>query len=105
MNSPALRRQGRFHPEHGVEMMGLKALDVFPVLDETESFWIDEVEHAVLMHITEGVLRGHDCYGVAGTCNRHGRGGTVSKRYEIAHDYHDGCIGLRLVFSAAARHV
>jgi formylglycine-generating enzyme len=24
---------------------------------------------------------------------------TVSKRYEIAHDYHDGCIGFRLVFS------
>jgi formylglycine-generating enzyme required for sulfatase activity len=23
---------------------------------------------------------------------------TVSKRYEIAHDYHDGCIGFRLVF-------
>ena len=23
----------------------------------------------------------------------------VSKRYEIAHDYHDGCIGLRLVYS------
>jgi formylglycine-generating enzyme required for sulfatase activity len=23
---------------------------------------------------------------------------TVSKRYQIAHDYHDGCIGFRLVF-------
>jgi len=24
---------------------------------------------------------------------------TVSKRYEMARDYHDGCIGLRFVFS------
>jgi hypothetical protein len=28
---------------------------------------------------------------------------TVSKRYEIAHDYHDGCVGFRLVFSIDAR--
>jgi hypothetical protein len=27
---------------------------------------------------------------------------TVSKRYEIGHGCHDGCIGLRLVFSAGA---
>jgi hypothetical protein len=25
---------------------------------------------------------------------------TVSKRYEIGHDFHDGCIGFRLAFSA-----
>jgi formylglycine-generating enzyme required for sulfatase activity len=29
---------------------------------------------------------------------------TVSKRYKIAHDYHDGCIGLRLVFSTDTLH-
>ncbi len=28
---------------------------------------------------------------------------TVSKRYEIGHDYHDGCIGLRLAFSPTSR--
>src|SRR5258707_12328828 len=54
-------------------MMGLKALDMFPVLDEAEPFWIDEVEHAVLMHITEGLLRGYDWYAVAGTRNGHRR--------------------------------
>lgn len=30
---------------------------------------------------------------------------TVWKRYEIAHDYHDGCIGLRLAVSAEAAAV
>jgi len=29
---------------------------------------------------------------------------TVSKRYEIAHDYADGAIGFRLVFSAWIQH-
>lgn len=28
---------------------------------------------------------------------------TVSKRYQIERDYHDGCIGLRLVFAVAER--
>ena len=40
----------------------------------------------------ERVLRGGCFHNWAVHC-------TVSKRYEIAHDYHDGCIGLRLVFT------
>ena len=38
----------------------------------------------------ERVLRGGCFHNWAEHC-------TVSKRYEIAHDYHDGCIGFRLV--------
>jgi formylglycine-generating enzyme required for sulfatase activity len=41
----------------------------------------------------ERVLRGGCFHNWAVHC-------TVSKRYEIAHDYKDGCIGLRLVLSA-----
>jgi sulfatase modifying factor 1 len=40
----------------------------------------------------ERVLRGGCFHNWAVHC-------TVSKRYEIAHDYRDGCIGFRLVFS------
>jgi formylglycine-generating enzyme required for sulfatase activity len=40
----------------------------------------------------ERVLRGGCFHNWAVHC-------TVSKRYQIAHDYHDGCIGLRLVLS------
>jgi formylglycine-generating enzyme required for sulfatase activity len=40
----------------------------------------------------ERVLRGGCFHNWAVHC-------TVSKRYEIAHDYHDGCVGFRLVFS------
>jgi formylglycine-generating enzyme len=43
----------------------------------------------------ERVLRGGCFHNWAVHC-------TVSKRYEIAHDYHDGCIGFRLVFSDGA---
>jgi formylglycine-generating enzyme required for sulfatase activity len=42
----------------------------------------------------ERVLRGGCYHNWAIHC-------TVSKRYEIAHDYHDGCIGFRLVLSVA----
>jgi formylglycine-generating enzyme required for sulfatase activity len=45
----------------------------------------------------ERVLRGGCFHNWAVHC-------TVSKRYEIAHDYHDGCIGLRLVFSIETRN-
>jgi formylglycine-generating enzyme required for sulfatase activity len=41
----------------------------------------------------ERVLRGGCFHNWAVHC-------TVSKRYEIAHDHHDGCIGFRLVFAA-----
>jgi formylglycine-generating enzyme required for sulfatase activity len=44
----------------------------------------------------ERVLRGGCFHNWAVHC-------TVSKRYEIAHDYHDGCIGVRLVFSVDTR--
>jgi sulfatase modifying factor 1 len=44
----------------------------------------------------ERVLRGGCFHNWAVHC-------TVSKRYEIAHDYHDGCVGFRLVFSIDAR--
>lgn len=44
----------------------------------------------------ERVLRGGCFHNGAIHC-------TVSKRYEIAHDYHDGCIGFRLVLSADTR--
>jgi formylglycine-generating enzyme required for sulfatase activity len=40
----------------------------------------------------ERVLRGGCFHNWAVHC-------TVSKRYQIAHDYHDGCIGLRLALS------
>lgn len=43
----------------------------------------------------ERVLRGGCFHNWAVHC-------TVSKRYEIAHDYHDGCIGFRLVLSTSA---
>jgi formylglycine-generating enzyme len=43
----------------------------------------------------ERVLRGGCFHNWAVHC-------TVWKRYEIARDYHDGCIGLRLAFSADA---
>lgn len=46
----------------------------------------------------ERVLRGGCFHNWAVHC-------TVSKRYEIAHDYRDGCIGVRLVFSADTPHV
>jgi formylglycine-generating enzyme required for sulfatase activity len=42
----------------------------------------------------ERVLRGGCFHNWAIHC-------TVSKRYEIASDYHDGCIGFRLAASAA----
>jgi sulfatase modifying factor 1 len=42
----------------------------------------------------ERVLRGGCYHNWAIHC-------TVSKRYEIAHEYHDGCIGFRLVLAAA----
>jgi formylglycine-generating enzyme required for sulfatase activity len=45
----------------------------------------------------ERVLRGGCFHNWAIHC-------TVSKRYEIAHDCHDGCIGFRLVFSVDARN-
>jgi formylglycine-generating enzyme required for sulfatase activity len=44
----------------------------------------------------ERVLRGVCFHNWAVHC-------TVSKRYEIAHDYQDGCIGFRLVFSDDTR--
>jgi len=40
----------------------------------------------------ERVLRGGCFHNWAAHC-------TVSKRYEIAHDYYDGCIGFRLVLT------
>jgi formylglycine-generating enzyme len=43
----------------------------------------------------ERVLRGGCFHNWAIHC-------TVSKRYEIAHEYHDGCIGFRLAISAPA---
>lgn len=43
----------------------------------------------------ERILRGGCFHNWAVHC-------TVSNRYEIAHDYHDGCIGFRLVVSAGA---
>jgi formylglycine-generating enzyme required for sulfatase activity len=45
----------------------------------------------------ERVLRGGCFHNWAVHC-------TVWKRYQIAHDYHDGCIGFRLVLSADTRH-
>ncbi len=45
----------------------------------------------------ERVLRGGCFHNWAIHC-------TVSKRYEISHDYADGCIGLRLVLAADTRH-
>ena len=43
---------------------------------------------------TERVLRGGCFHNWAAHC-------TVFKRYEIAHDFHDGCIGLRLAAAVA----
>jgi formylglycine-generating enzyme required for sulfatase activity len=43
----------------------------------------------------ERVLRGGCFHNWAIHC-------TVSKRYQISHEYHDGCIGFRLALSAAA---
>jgi formylglycine-generating enzyme len=45
----------------------------------------------------ERVLRGGCFHNWAVHC-------TVSKRYEIVHDFHDGCIGFRLVLSLDGRH-
>ena len=45
----------------------------------------------------ERVLRGGCFHNWALHC-------TVWKRYEIAHDYHDGCVGLRIVLAADTPH-
>jgi formylglycine-generating enzyme len=94
----------RRHGDH-TQPVGRKAPNQLGVYDMSGNIWewcqdvftrqVDSIPQdgtAVVGSGDERVLRGGCFHNWAAHC-------TVSKRYQIGHDYHDGCIGLRLVFS------
>jgi formylglycine-generating enzyme required for sulfatase activity len=97
----------RRHGDH-TQPVGKKAPNQLGIYDMSGNVWewckdvftpdiesIPQDGSALVAPRDERVLRGGCFHNWAVHC-------TVWKRYEIAHDYHDGCIGLRLVISADA---
>jgi formylglycine-generating enzyme required for sulfatase activity len=108
-NIDAVAWYDRKHGDH-TQPVGRKAPNQLGIYDMSGNVWewcqdvfTPEVERipqdgsAFVGPGDERVLRGGCFHNWAVHC-------TVSKRYEIAHDYSDGCIGLRLVLSADTRH-
>lgn len=94
----------RRHGDH-TQPLGMKAPNQLGIYDMSGNVWewcqdvftpdvanIPEDGTAFSGPGDEHVLRGGCFHNWAVHC-------TVAKRYEIAHDYRDGCIGFRLVFS------
>jgi formylglycine-generating enzyme len=79
----------RRHGDH-TQRVAQKAPNQLGVHDMSGNIW--EWCQDVFTRDVATILRGGCFHNWAVHC-------TVSKRYEIAHDYHDGCIGFRLVFS------
>lgn len=97
----------RRHGDH-TQPVALKAPNQLDLYDMSGNIWewCQDVFTRDITHIPgdgtpfegvgrERVLRGGCFHNWAIHC-------TVSKRYEIGHDYRDGCIGLRLAISALA---
>lgn len=98
----------RKHGDH-TQPVGLKAPNQLGIHDMSGNVWewcqdvftreIDRIPQNGTPFVGPGderVVRGGCFHNWAVHC-------TVSKRYEIAHNYHDGCVGFRLVFSIDAR--
>ena len=94
----------RKHGDH-TEPVGTKAPNQLGIQDMSGNVW--EWCQDVFTRDVEQIPRDGSPFAGAGY-DRVVRGGcfhnwaihcTVSKRYELPHDYHDGCVGFRLVFS------
>ena len=99
----------RRHGDH-TQPVGQKAPNQLGVYDMSGNIW--EWCQDVFTHDLASIPRDGTAFNGPGD-ERVLRGGcfhnwpvhcAVSKRYEIARDYHDGCIGFRLVFSLHSEH-